>query len=122
MENLKSHFTEAMRSLQDEVEVLNSERSTLLSKIESKEQKAASIPTQMKLKGRLSELQERIKKLQSKSAEHAKSLRLRDIAEKKCQALQAEIQEDKKKKAALQRKMKEEVRNCEERSDELGMR
>ncbi|GMH67828.1 hypothetical protein TrST_g13517 [Triparma strigata] len=109
METLKSHFTEAMKSLQEEVEVLNNERSSLISKIDSKEEKAASIPTQMKLKGRLSELQERIKKLQSKSAEHAKSLRLRDIAEKKCQALKAEITEDKKRKAALQRRMKEEA-------------
>ena len=43
----------------------------------------------MKLKGRLAQLQERIKGLQTKSAEHAKSLRLRDIAEKKCQQVRS---------------------------------
>ena len=121
METLKAHFSDAMKSLQEEVKVLNQERTGLLQKIESKEQKAASLPTQMKLKGRLAELQERIKSLKAKSTEHAKSLRLRDIAEKKCQQLQADIAEDKRKRAALQRRMKEEAegRRNEKRAAEI---
>jgi len=113
MQTLKTHFTDAMKSLQDEVEVLNQERSQLLDKINAKptatSKPAASSASQAKMKARLEELQGKIKKLQSKSSEHQKAIRLRDMAEKKCKQLQNEISEDKRRRAALQRKMKEEA-------------
>ena len=95
MQILKTHFTDAMKSLQDEVEVLNQERSQLLDKIHTKPattaMPAASSAAQAKMKARLEVLQDKIKKLQSKSLEHQKAIRLRDMAEKKCKQLQVRL-------------------------------
>ena len=116
METLKTHFTDAMKSLQDEVELLNSERAQLLDKINDKNAatkaqqiNGASSASQAKMKSRLEELQARIRVLRAKSADHSKSLRLREQAERRCEQLQNEIADDKRKRAALQRKMKEEA-------------
>lgn len=109
LESLRSHFEGALKSLQDEVEILSSERELLISQI--KEANPNKPKTDAKVKGlkeRIVTLERRMQQLKQKAAEHTKALQLRDQAEQKVRRLEREIQDDKRKRADLQRKMKEE--------------
>ena len=112
-EVMQTHFEGALKSLQEEVDALTTERETLLAKASQKQFNDAG-PSDA-TRTRVKELEFRINELKSKAAEHTRSLRMREIAEKKCAQLASEIQADKKRRAALQRKLKEE---SEERRSE----
>lgn len=105
MEAMKSHFEGALQSLQTEVETLSAEREELLSVVDCiTDDKTA----QSQMKDRIAKLEKRIAELQNNANDHKKSLRLRELAEKRVRTLEQEIQADKQKKAELQRKLKEE--------------
>eukprot|EP00550_Attheya_septentrionalis_P002547 CAMPEP_0198286518 /NCGR_PEP_ID=MMETSP1449-20131203/5588_1 /TAXON_ID=420275 /ORGANISM="Attheya septentrionalis, Strain CCMP2084" /LENGTH=1430 /DNA_ID=CAMNT_0043984289 /DNA_START=169 /DNA_END=4461 /DNA_ORIENTATION=- len=112
METMKSHFESAIGRLHEEMEVLSSERETLKSKITQSKNKSAmpgvgDVKQKDMMRERIGNLEQRIKDLKNKAAEHSRALRLREQAEKKCAQLASEILEDKKRRAALQRKLKE---------------
>ena len=107
MEAMRSHFESAIHSLQAEVETLSNEKNSLIERLK-KSGSLDSDPQVKRLKERTTHLESRIKELQMKSNEHAKSLKLQTQAEKTIQKLEAEIKMDKKRRADLQRKLKEE--------------
>jgi len=115
MEAMKTHFENAVRSLQDEVGALSAEKKSLMVKVQSSEGATRKRPAEMdnpetkKMREKINALETRIKELKSKASEHARSLRMREAAEKKCNQLAAEISQDKKRRAALQRKLKAEA-------------
>jgi len=110
---LKEHFVSAIAHLQDEVDTLSSERAQLMAKVERIENSPNSggpDESQRKImRERVVSLEKKIKELQQKSSEHTKALRMRDIAQKKCIALQAEVADDKRRRTSLQKKLKEEA-------------
>ncbi len=127
IETLKAHFQSAMRSLQEEVDVLSGERENLMEKLNHKEVSAPklSLVQQQKLRTQINELEGKIKLLKNKSSEHRRALRMKETAESKCRELQVEIENDKKRRTALMRRMREETdaRRNEKRAAELkGMR
>ena len=110
---LRSHFEGAIGSLQEEVDVLTNEREELLSKITSSENKTkcnsdSNDGPNKQLRNRINALEKKIQELKGKAAEHARSLRLRNQAEKKLQELKSDLLKDKKIRGDLQRKLKEE--------------
>ena len=127
MDQLKVHFESALHRLQDEVDVLSSERESLLQKVGggvnggngggkkrgpgggnvSDRHDDDNNPERKRMQARIADLEERIKLLKKKSAEHTKSLRMREAAEKKCSQLAAEIAADKRRRAGLQKELKE---------------
>jgi hypothetical protein len=107
LESMKFHFEGALKALQEEVGVLSSEKDELLSRIQNESSPKKDIKVRG-LKRRIQTLEKRMKELKQKASEHAKALRLREQAEKKVLQLEAELREDKKKRAALQRKLKDE--------------
>jgi len=116
MDSLKSHFQGAIQSLEDEVNVLTTERKDLvqkmerMEKIDKKEKGRGSddTPVMKKMRQKVIGLEERMKDLRKKAAEHSRSLRLRDTAEKKCEQLKNEIADNKRRRTNLQKKLKEE--------------
>lgn len=114
MESMRSHFESAIESLQSEVGTLSSERDNLMTRLERENPASDDIQTK-RLRERTKTLEARIKELKQKATEHSKSLRLHSQAEKKCQKLEAELLQDKKRRADLQRKLKKE---SEERRNE----
>jgi hypothetical protein len=113
-ESMRSHFEGALNSLQQEVESLTAELQTIQGKV-SKKRNATDVEPEDKVRARIRGLESRINELNDKAVEHKKSLRRADEAEKKCAKLAEEIQVDKKLRATLQRKLKEE---SEERRSE----
>lgn len=107
MEVMRSHFECAIQSLQAEVEILSNEKHSLMERLK-KTGSSDSDPQVKRLKERTTQLESRIKELQMKSNEHARSLKLQSQAEKTIEKLEAEIKIDKKRRADLQRKLKEE--------------
>ena len=127
MDQLHNHFEAAVARLQEEVEVLSSERAALLTKLEKQQattEKGApakgETEEQRKMRARITELEKRIRELNMKTSEHARAIRMREAAEKKCEQLAAEIVEDKKRRASLQRRLKEEAE--ERRSEKKAAR
>lgn len=120
-EVMQSHFEGALKSLQEEVDALITERETLLTKASQKHTNDAEPRDATRTSTRVKELESRINELKSKAAEHTRSLRMRELAEKKCAQLASEIQADKKRRAALQRKLKEgsEERRSEKKAAQL---
>lgn len=114
LDALRSHFEGALQALQEEVDVLSSEKEVLVSKMndEKGSKKGDKVSG---LRQRISVLEDRIKELKQKAADHTNALRLREQAEQKVKKLEAEINQDKRKHAELQRKLKEE---CVERRNE----
>ena len=114
LEAVRVHFEGALEVLQDEVEALSTEKEQLINRIKSESfpKNGTKVAT---LKQRINTLEARLKDLKQKAADHTKALRLREQAEAKVKKLEVEIAEDKKKRAALQRKLKEE---CAERRNE----
>jgi myosin heavy subunit len=110
-DNLQFHLENSLKLLQTEVESLTSERDELLTKMsfsnEHRRKGKADDPTMKKLRSEIYRLEERIKELNEKANDHTKSMKARDEAERKCAALMAEIAEDKKRRATLQKKLKE---------------
>ena len=104
MESIRLQVQSKIGTLQHEVDSLSRERDELLSK--SKADKSRSTSS-AKVSERILLLENQIKNLKEKLADHSKVLRQREEAEKKCTQLVAEITDDKKKKASLQRKLKE---------------
>jgi kinesin family protein 4/21/27 len=119
-EVMQSHFEGALKSLQEEVDALMTERETLLAKASQKQSTNDAEPSDA-TRTRVKELESRINELKSKGAEHTRSLRMRELAEKKCAQLASEIQADKKRRTALQRKLKEasEERRSEKKAAQL---
>ena len=118
METLKGHFEGAMERLTDEIDALNQEKNVLMAKMVNNDRKGnnqsdavnkKTVIENKKMKERVNELQDRIKELNKKSAEHSRSLKMREAAEKRCAQLKLEIEADKKRKVSLQKKMKEEM-------------
>ena len=127
MDALKGHFQSALKRLQEEVDALSSERESLLKKvgggggsgsIAGKKRGPGGIsvsarsdddesPERKRMRARIAELEDRIKTLKKKSAEHTKSIRMREAAERKCSQLAAEITADKRRRAGLQKELKE---------------
>lgn len=117
MGNLQHHFENSLRLLQTEVGALTAERDELAVKISSNEQednaqrgrgkRKANDPMTKRLRGQISKLEDRINDLRKKANEHKRSLRLKEDAEKKCARLMTEIAGDKRRRADLQRKLKE---------------
>jgi hypothetical protein len=107
MEVMRSHFECAIQSLQAEVEILSNEKHSLMERLK-KTGSSDSDPQVKRLKERTTQLESRIKELQMKSNEHARSLKIQSQAEKTIEKLEAEIKIDKKRRAELQRKLKEE--------------
>ena len=112
MDNLKTHFLSAMKSLEEEVTVLNFEKHHLQTQLSAERPATEAKPSllqQEKMKLRVTELEGKIKGLKTKSSEHARSIKMREMAERKCVELQTEIESDKKKRTSLQRKMRDEA-------------
>lgn len=126
MDALKGHFQSALLRLQEEVDALSSERESLLRKVGGgggssitgkKRGPGGGIapaqsnddenPERKRMRARIAELEDRIKTLKKKSAEHTKSIRMREAAERKCSQLAAEIAADKRRRAGLQKELKE---------------
>ena len=118
MEAMKSHFEGVLESLQSEVETLSAEREDLLARVDDAPDDDKASSGQMKT--RIRNLEDRIAELQAKSREHKKSLRLREMAEKRVAKLELDIQNDKKRKADLQKRLKEE--SSERRKDKKNAR
>ncbi|KAL7456930.1 hypothetical protein ACHAWC_008415 [Mediolabrus comicus] len=110
-DNLQHHLENSLKVLQTEVESLTSERDDLLTKLSSsngqRRKGKPDDPTTKKLRNEISRLEDRIKELNQKTNEHKRSMKARDEAERRCSALLAEISEDKKRRASLQKKLKE---------------
>ncbi|CAB9520959.1 Kinesin-like protein [Seminavis robusta] len=117
MEAMRHHFENAVKSLQEEVEVLAAERSTLIEKVGDGSTKINGDDTK-RMRKRVDELEARIKDLRQQTAEHKKSLRLREAAEKKCAQLAKEIQNDKRRRVVLQKQLKEQA--SERRSEKMA--
>jgi len=112
MGDLQTHFEKAVSLLQEEVDELTLERAGLLDQVSKTTSKSTNLKEntkEKKMRGEISTLNVRIKELNAKTAQHAKALRMQEIAQKKCEKLEIEIREDKKRRASLQRKLKEEA-------------
>jgi len=119
MDNLQLHFENSLRLLQTEIDAVTSERDELTVKMSSNGEKEnntnkssrnkskANDPITKKLRGQISKLEDKIDGLKLKTNEHKKSMKMKEDAEKKCARLMAEIAEDKRRRADLQRKLKE---------------
>lgn len=107
MDHLKGHFEEAIRRLQEEVDTLASEKDLLAGTLGNSHDGVTTNEENKKMRERIKELEKRIKTIKSKSAEHKRSLRMREITEKKCIQLASEIAESKKRRIQLQRLLKE---------------
>ena len=109
--NLQHHLENSLKLLQAEVETLTTERDELLTKmsstIEHRRKGKPDDPTTKKLRNEVSQLGDRIKELNQKANEHKRSIRMKEEAERRCEKLMLEIAEDKKRRASLQKKLKE---------------
>jgi hypothetical protein len=114
IEDLRSHFEGALQNLQSEVETLSKERGDLMAIVDSIPGSKAST---IQMRNRIKLLETRMSELRSKASDHKKSLRLREIAEKKVTKLETEIRHDKKRKADLQKRLKEE--SAERKKDKM---
>ncbi|EJK44296.1 hypothetical protein THAOC_37176, partial [Thalassiosira oceanica] len=122
-DGLQQHFEASLRGLQQEVDGLTAERDALEARIAasaadharaqqpSQRRKrgaaAASDPVARRLKEQVAQLERRISDLKSKAAQHRSAIKMKDEAERKCVRLMAEIADDKRRRADLQRKLKE---------------
>ena len=110
-DNLQHHLENSLKLLQTEVESLTSERDGLLTKMSSttghRRKGKPDDPTTKKLRNEVSRLGDRIKELNQKANKHKRSIRMKEEAERRCEKLMAEISEDKKRRASLQKKLKE---------------
>merc|ERR1719162_998593 len=89
MDGMRSHFEGAVETLQQEVCALMLERENLLIKTNKGGAKTSEQdPKVAKMRQRIDLLEKRIQELKRKTAEHSKSLRLREQAERKCAHLQ----------------------------------
>jgi len=120
MDNLQHHFENSLKVLQTEVDALTSERDELTVKLTTNNGKGGSVsdtqqrrtrkvndPVTKRLRDQISKLESRIEDLKLKASEHKKSLKMKEEAQKKCERLQADIAADKRRRADLQRKLKE---------------
>ncbi len=103
MEAMRSHFEDAINCLQNEVKALSDERDKLMNRSVSNQNDTQS----ERLTSRTTMLEARIKELKRKTSEHEKSLRMQTQTERKCDRLEAELKADKKRRADLQKKLKE---------------
>lgn len=110
-DNLQHHLENSLKLLQTEVESLTSERDGLLTNMSSSNEHRRKgkpdDPTTKKLRNELTRLGDRIKELNQKANEHKRSIQMKEEAERRCEKLMTEIAEDKKRRASLQKKLKE---------------
>lgn len=113
-EGIQIHLQNSLRLLQSEVDDLNSEKSQLMEQMNKNMEdnsrrkcKTAVNPVTKRLREQIKSLEVRISELRQKASEHQKSLRMKEEAEKKCARLTAEIAQDKRRRADLQKKLKE---------------
>ena len=116
MDTIHPHYENLLKQLLTEVDVLTVERNELLSKLSSDEmdakatnnrRKGSDPPMTKRLREQIGKLETRIEELKLKTKEHERSMKMKDEAEKKCARLLDEITEDKRRRADLQRKLKE---------------
>ena len=122
-DQLQLNFESSLKLLMTEVDALTAERDELMIKMSSsnsekesnastnqqRRRKAANNndPRTKRLREQISKLEERISALNVKANEHKRIMRMKEEAEKKCNRLLAEIADDKRRRADLQRKLKE---------------
>ena len=125
-DQLQLNFESSLKLLMTEVDALTAERNELMIKMSSnnnekesnsqttnqqqqRRRKAVSNndPRTKRYREQISKLEERISALNVKANEHKRSMRMKEEAEKKCNRLLAEIADDKRRRADLQRKLKE---------------
>ena len=126
-DQLQLNFESSLKLLMTEVDALTAERDELMFKMSSssnnekesnslttnqqpqRRRKAASNndPRTKRYREQISKLEERISAINFKANEHKRSMRMKEEAEKKCNRLLAEIADDKRRRADLQRKLKE---------------
>lgn len=113
-ENIQVHLENSLRLLQSEVDDLTCERDQLMEQMKKdlednsrRKCKTAVNPVTKRLREQVKSLEERIDELKQKANEHTKSLKMKEEAEKKCARLMAEIAQDKRRRADLQKKLKE---------------
>ena len=116
MDSIHPHYENLLTQLLTEVDLLTIERNDLLSKLSSDEmdtnattyrRKGSDPPMTKRLREQIGKLETRIEELKLKTKEHERSMKMKDEAEKKCARLLDEITEDKRRRADLQRKLKE---------------
>ena len=115
-DHLQLHFESSLKLLMTEVDALTAERDELVVKVSSNDKednnsrrnkRKVNDPMTKRLRGQISKLEERIAELKVKANEHKKSTRMREEAEKKCTRLMSDIADDKRRRAELQKKLKE---------------
>jgi DNA repair exonuclease SbcCD ATPase subunit len=115
LDSIHPHYENLLKQLMTEVDALTAERNDLMLKMSadenennSKRQRNGNDPPMTKrLREQIGKLQCRIDELKVKANEHERSTKMKEEAEKKCARLLAEIAEDKRRRADLQRKLKE---------------
>jgi Kinesin motor domain/SAP domain len=119
MEAMQCHFEKAVNSLQSEADIMTAERAELIKKIGNSDGSGRGNSDDTKaMKTRIGELEAKIKDLRQKVAEHSKSIRLREAAEKRSAQLAKEIEVDKKRRIQLQRQLKSQA--VEHRSEKMA--
>jgi hypothetical protein len=113
-ETIQIHLQNSLRMLQTEVEDLTTEKSQLMLQMNQNMEdssrrkcKTEVNPVTKRLREQIKSLESRINELKQKASEHQKSIRMKEEAEKKCARLTAEIAQDKRRRADLQKKLKE---------------
>jgi hypothetical protein len=115
MDSIHPHYENLLRQLVTEVDALTAERNDLMSKLSADEndngtkrpRKGTEPPMTKRLREQIGKLECRISELKVKANEHERSIKMKEEAEKKCARLLAEIADDKRRRADLQRKLKE---------------
>ena len=115
LDSIHPHYENLLKQLMAEVDALTAERNDLMLKMSadenennSKRQRNGNEPPMTKrLREQIGKLESRIDELKTKAKEHERSTKMKEEAEKKCARLLAEIAEDKRRRADLQRKLKE---------------
>jgi kinesin family protein 4/21/27 len=113
-ENIQIHLENSLRLLQSEVADLTAERNQLTEQMNKdmeddsrRKCKTAVNPVTKRLRQEIKNLNEQIEELKRKENEQKRSLKMKEEAEKKCARLAAEIAQDKRRRAELQKKLKD---------------
>jgi DNA repair exonuclease SbcCD ATPase subunit len=114
MDSINPHYENLLKQLVTEADALTAERNELMVKLSDgkhdgtkRKRKGNDPPMTKRLREKIGKLECRINELKVKANEHEKSMKMKEEAENKCAPLLAEIAEDKRRRADLQRKLKE---------------
>ena len=106
---IREQFEVTIQNLSNDVKSLSKERDDLIAAVKVKENSNENTKLLKSMRERVECLEKKIRDLRSKSAEHSKALKQRELIEMKCKQLKEEILEDKKHRLSLQKKLKEET-------------